>query len=135
MTANNSDLDQQPMEHPVFAQPQSRPEPTSDYQEPSTPSEPSDTQDIAITTQQDLPPFAIAESQESTRSTIAWTFTIFYLTLIFLALITPFIINLAAPQTFANPIKDSQTLATGIASLLSGPFGFIVGFYFKQNDN
>jgi len=81
------------------------------------------------------PPFNVAASQESTRANIAKAFSFFFMTMVFLALVGPFIVNAVAPETFANPIEDAKNLATTVASILGGPFGFIVGYYFKQNDS
>jgi hypothetical protein len=38
-------------------------------------------------------------------------------------------------SAFPNPMETAKDLITTTASILSGPFGFIVGFYFKQNLN
>lgn len=77
----------------------------------------------------------ISISQEETRAKIAWTFTCFFLVVIILALTFPFIANIFIPKYFADPIEAAKSLLTVLASILAGPFGFIVGFYFKQNTN
>ncbi|MBD3279584.1 MAG: hypothetical protein GF390_02630 [Candidatus Pacebacteria bacterium] len=79
-------------------------------------------------------PFDKAASQESTRAHIAQMFSVVFLALVTLTLIGPFIINGLQPNTFADPVATAKELATLIAGVLGGPFGFIVGFYFKQGD-
>lgn len=77
--------------------------------------------------------------QEQTRSKIAVLFTKMFLALVGITILLPFIINLVVPETFVDPLSDAKELVTVLASVLAGPFGFIVGFYFKQaegnNDN
>jgi len=75
----------------------------------------------------------IATSQELTRAKIALLFTQSFLLLIVFALAVPFIMAIAKPVEFPDPIDNAKTLVTLLASVLAGPFGFIVGFYFKQN--
>ena len=75
----------------------------------------------------------VAVSQEGTRAQIAWTFTLFFLFLITLSVLGPFaLLFLGAPGS-QNPVEMSKELLTLVSSVLAGPFGFIVGFYFKQN--
>jgi len=68
-----------------------------------------------------------------TRAKIAWTFTIVFLFLVIVSLILPIATGLVGANLFDDPIEASKVLVTTIASVLAGPFGFIVGFYFKQN--
>jgi hypothetical protein len=77
--------------------------------------------------------FDVTASQEATRARIALLFTQSFLLLVVFALATPFVLTLAAPESFPDPIESAKTLVTLLASVLAGPFGFIVGFYFKQN--
>ena len=76
----------------------------------------------------------ISGSQEKTRAKIAWTFTQIFLLLVIIALLLPILINIGFPKTFADPVETAKSLLTVISSVLAGPFGFIVGFYFKQNN-
>jgi hypothetical protein len=77
----------------------------------------------------------VEHSQESTRSKIALMFTQFFLIIIAIAFIGPFIMAFIDPRTFPNPAEVSKNLVTETASVLAGPFGFIVGFYFKQGNS
>lgn len=88
---------------------------------------------VKVENQGENPPFSVAKSQESTRAKIAWTFTIFFLVMVFFGLTGPFIIDLVQPNTFPDTIEASKSITANITSILAGPFGFIVGFYFKQN--
>lgn len=76
----------------------------------------------------------IPVSQEATRAKIAWVFTQIFLLLVTTALILPTIISIGFPGTFDTPVATTKELVTLIASVLAGPFGFIVGFYFKERE-
>lgn len=82
-----------------------------------------------------LPNFNIPVSQEETRAKIALYFTFIFLFLISVALFLPFVANAMSPGAFVDPIESAKNLVTILASVLAGPFGFIVGFYFKQENN
>lgn len=71
-------------------------------------------------------------SQEATRAKIAWTFTQIFLLLITITLIAPSALSIGFPQLVKDPLEATKTLLTVVASILAGPFGFIVGFYFKE---
>ncbi|MGD9129006.1 MAG: hypothetical protein PVJ09_00745 [Candidatus Woesebacteria bacterium] len=79
--------------------------------------------------------FSVAKSQESTRAKIAKTFTFFFLFMVFLSLVGPFILDILNPGTFTDPLESAKTITTTVAGVLGGPFGFIVGFYFKQTND
>lgn len=81
-----------------------------------------------------LKPIDVTSSQESTRARIALLFTQVFLIIVILALIGPFILNLADPSSMRDPVDTAKNLVTLIASVLAGPFGFIVGFYYKQGN-
>ncbi len=113
----------------------------------SSQSAPAEDQDLIDTTQaignfdfspasntvdQQLSTVSVDVAQESTRAKIALTFTYIFLALVAAALFLPFITNMVSPQTFDNPVETAKNLVTLLASVLAGPFGFIVGFYFKQ---
>lgn len=76
----------------------------------------------------------ISASQESTRARIALLFTQVFLIIVVLALVGPFILNLADPSSMRDPVDTAKNLVTTVASVLAGPFGFIVGFYYKQGN-
>lgn len=75
---------------------------------------------------------SVSYSQEQTRANIAKIFTYVFLLLVAIAMTGPLIGNVIRPGTFSDPIDSAKTLLTVLASVLAGPFGFIVGFYFKQ---
>lgn len=77
--------------------------------------------------------FNVKASQEGTRARIALNFTNIFLLLVALSILAPFIVYLFLPQNFSQPLESAKELVTILASVLAGPFGFIVGFYFKQN--
>lgn len=76
----------------------------------------------------------ISVSQEVTRSKIAWVFTQLFLLMVVTALVLPTVINVGFPGTFVDSLETTKELVTLIASVLAGPFGFIVGFYFKERE-
>lgn len=77
----------------------------------------------------------ISQSQEKTRAQIALFFTQVFLTLVTIAFVLPTVLYMIAPNTLTNPVEFTKDLVTTIASILAGPFGFIVGFYFKKDSN
>ena len=79
--------------------------------------------------------FEISIAQEETRGKIALYFTYFFLMMVLLAVVSPFALFFLSPAVFSNPIDGSKDLLTLISSVLAGPFGFIVGFYFKQGSD
>lgn len=74
----------------------------------------------------------ISISQEATRAKIAWTFTQVFLLIVIIALVLPSVVKIGFPDIIPDAVETTKTLITLIASVLAGPFGFIVGFYFKQ---
>jgi len=66
-----------------------------------------------------------AEKREDTRSSIALSYVIGYLILVLVILIRGFWLGI-------NDLKDLLVTLSGI---LSGPLGFIVGYYFKSESN
>lgn len=76
----------------------------------------------------------ISASQEETRAKIAWTFTQIFLFLVGLGVISPLVVSIVSPEIFPDPVEISKGLLMTISSILAGPFGFIVGFYFKQEN-
>ena len=65
---------------------------------------------------------------------IALTFTHSFLIIIAVCLLLPFILKAISESFFLSPMDSAKDLFTTTASVLSGPFGFIVGFYFKQTN-
>lgn len=74
----------------------------------------------------------ISVSQEATRAKIALTFTQIFLLIVIIALVLPTFIKIGFPDIIPDATETTKALITLIASVLAGPFGFIVGFYFKQ---
>ena len=75
----------------------------------------------------------LSKAQEDTRAKIAVTFTQSFLVIIGLCLFFPFLLKAVNMEIVANPMETTKDLITTISSILSGPFGFLVGFYFKQS--
>lgn len=67
-----------------------------------------------------------AKKRESTRSKIA----LFYVWAFFVTIGVSFIIGLIK----SYPAKDYIDLLIAISGILSGPLGFIIGYYFKAGD-
>ncbi len=76
----------------------------------------------------------LSKAQEDTRAKIALTFTHSFLIIIAVCLFLPFILKAVSESIFPSPMDAAKDLITTTASVLSGPFGFIVGFYFKQTN-
>lgn len=76
----------------------------------------------------------VASSQEGTRARIAWTFTVLFLSLITLCILGPFGMYFMQAPGMQNPVEISKELLMLVSSVLAGPFGFIVGFYFKETN-
>ncbi len=86
-----------------------------------------------IDLESDLEGLNVVKAQEDTRGRIAIIFTIAFLIIIIFCIFIPFISHWINPQTFPDPVESAKNLMTAAASVLSAPFGFIVGFYYKQN--
>lgn len=68
-----------------------------------------------------------AEKREDTRSKIALYYVIGYLLLVFLTLILFWIRKLQ--------VSDLRDLLLALSGILSGPLGFIIGYYFKSENS
>ena len=68
-----------------------------------------------------------AGKRESVRSQIALYYIIGFFSIIVIGLIIGLIRNF--------DIKDYKDIMIAISGILSGPLGFIVGFYFKDNSD
>jgi len=68
-----------------------------------------------------------AEKREDTRSKIALYYVLGFLALIFGALVLFFVKNLA--------VNDLRDLLLALSGILSGPLGFIIGYYFKSHSD
>lgn len=121
MNDNDNALDTKPTAIPPLAGPTTVNSSTPDAASP-----------LKVTTEVALPTFDITSSQESTRAKIALYFTYFFSVAMMLAFIGPFLVALLNPGLVMSPLEVSKSLVTEIASVLAGPVGFIVGFYFKQ---
>lgn len=65
-----------------------------------------------------------AEKREDTRSKIALYYVIGYLILVFFTLVLFLIRKLV--------VSDLRDMLLAISGILSGPLGFIIGYYFKS---
>ncbi|MBI2039092.1 MAG: hypothetical protein HYT22_02350 [Candidatus Niyogibacteria bacterium] len=83
------------------------------------------TQTLELAPDTNLPPAeGRANKREGTRSQIALYYVLGFLILILLALILSFAYRLTI-----NDLRDTLLALSGI---LSGPLGFIIGYYFKS---
>jgi hypothetical protein len=68
-----------------------------------------------------------AEKREGTRSKIALYYVVGFLILIFSALCLFYAKNLL--------VNDLRDLLLALSGILSGPLGFIIGYYFKSHSD
>ncbi|NJB69929.1 hypothetical protein GGR42_000391 [Saonia flava] len=68
------------------------------------------------------------EKREKNRGVLAMVFVVLFFCVIFVT----FIIGYATDDFETNDYKD---LLTTVSSILSGPLGFIIGFYFKERQD
>lgn len=68
-----------------------------------------------------------AEKREGTRSQIALYYVVGFLILIFCALVLFYVKNLV--------VNDLRDLLLALSGILSGPLGFIIGYYFKSHSD
>lgn len=69
--------------------------------------------------------FTVDEKRERNRGTLAMVFVILFFCVIFLSFLIGYF-----TEDFG--IQDYKDLLTTVSSILSGPLGFIIGFYFKE---
>ncbi|MEK6154109.1 hypothetical protein WIW50_12640 [Flavobacteriaceae bacterium 3-367] len=67
----------------------------------------------------------VDEKRERNRGTLAMVFVILFFCVIFVTFIIGY-------TTEDFQIQDYKDLLTTVSSILSGPLGFIIGFYFKE---
>lgn len=67
----------------------------------------------------------VDEKRERNRGTLAMVFVILFFCVIFVTFIIGY-------TTEEFQIQDYKDLLTTVSSILSGPLGFIIGFYFKE---
>ena len=68
------------------------------------------------------------EKREKNRGVLAMVFVVLFFCVIFVT----FIIGYSTDGFETNDYKD---LLTTVSSILSGPLGFIIGFYFKERQD
>lgn len=68
---------------------------------------------------------SVDEKRERNRGTLAMVFVILFFCVIFVTFIIGY-------TTEEFNIQDYKDLLTTVSSILSGPLGFIIGFYFKE---
>ena len=66
-----------------------------------------------------------ADKREDTRSKIALYYVIGYLALVFCTLVLFYVRTLE--------VNDLRDLLLALSGILSGPLGFIIGYYFKSH--
>ncbi|MBD3362580.1 hypothetical protein GF362_02575 [Candidatus Dojkabacteria bacterium] len=77
-----------------------------------------------------LVPTQIKQKREETRGTLAMVFILgFFITLILGGLM----VALAEDQ-LDNKVKNLQDVFLAISGILSGPLGFVVGYYFRRQE-
>ncbi len=69
--------------------------------------------------------FTVDEKRERNRGTLAMVFVILFFCVIFLSFLIGYF-----TEDFG--IQEYKDLLTTVSSILSGPLGFIIGFYFKE---
>jgi uncharacterized membrane protein required for colicin V production len=67
----------------------------------------------------------VDEKRERNRGTLAMVFVILFFCVIFLSFLIGYF-----TEDFG--IQEYKDLLTTVSSILSGPLGFIIGFYFKE---
>ncbi|WP_343486920.1 hypothetical protein [Allomuricauda sp. d1] len=70
----------------------------------------------------------VDEKREKNRGALAFVFVILFFCVIFVTMIIGY-----TTEGFA--VEDYKDLLTTVSSILSGPLGFIIGFYFKEKYN
>lgn len=68
---------------------------------------------------------SVDEKREQNRGTLAMVFVILFFCVIFVTFIIGY-------TTDNFDIQNYKDLLTTVSSILSGPLGFIIGFYFKE---
>ncbi len=69
--------------------------------------------------------FTVDEKREQSRGTLAMVFVILFFCVIFISFLIGYF-----TEDFG--IQEYKDLLTTVSSILSGPLGFIIGFYFKE---
>ncbi|MEM7486700.1 MAG: hypothetical protein AAF348_15945 [Bacteroidota bacterium] len=67
----------------------------------------------------------VDEKREKNRGALAFVFVILFFCVIFVTFVIGY-------TTEGFEIQDYKDLLTTVSSILSGPLGFIIGFYFKE---
>lgn len=71
---------------------------------------------------------AVDEKRERNRGTLAMVFIILFFCVIFVTFLIGY-------TTESFDIQHYKDLLTTVSSILSGPLGFIIGFYFKERSS
>lgn len=90
---------------------------------------------VEVDIDKEIKALEIGLSQEGTRAYIASYYTRFFLFIIGIVVLIPFLLNVVNPSSLKDPMETAKSLLTAVSSVLAGPFGFIVGFYFKQSSS
>lgn len=78
-----------------------------------------------------VPSFDPKKHKDETRAKIALFVVRFYFWLIGVLLVLAPVYNYFAPATLTLDVKDLLAVLSGV---ISGPFGFVVGYYFKGSE-
>lgn len=87
--------------------------------------------ELSLKAEQEDKKFDPQKHKDETRSKIALIFTRSYFILIFITLVGIPFYNVFYP-TLALDIKDTLLV---VSSIIGGPFGFVVGYYFKGSES
>lgn len=79
----------------------------------------------------ELIPFNPQRHKDETRAMIAKTFTCGFFIIVAIILVGIPIYNLYAPSQNVMDVKD---MLIAVSSVIGGPFGFVVGYYFKGSE-
>lgn len=79
---------------------------------------------------EDLSGFTVIEKQEDTRGRLAQLYLIGF----FVIMIAASLASLIIKTESGSQIDNLKEVILTISGVLSGPLGFIIGFYFRKND-
>lgn len=78
-----------------------------------------------------LYPTAVEQKRENTRGVLATTFIVGFFVMLIAGFLLASINNLPLPEKS----KNLQDILLTISGVLSGPLGFVVGYYFRKADD
>lgn len=78
--------------------------------------------------------FNPSEYRDKTRSKIAFVVVRFYFLILTVVLIGVPVYNFLLPEEKINLLLDIKDILGLLSGIISAPFGFIVGYYFKSSE-